>query len=273
MMLIRGIILCLSFVVLFYSKPHCQSVKVDGDLTITQSGNDNPEQGTIRWTGNDFEGWNGTEWLSLTAGNMIRDVDGNYYRTIRIGAQLWMTDNLRVTKYNDGTDIPLGNDQATWASLNSMLTPAYTWYNDDSTGYAIPYGALYNFYAVDTLSNGGKNICPQGWHVPSDAEWVQLTTTLGGESIAGGKMKERALWTSPNTGADNSAGFFALPAGRRGPNGTFAGLLTNGYWRSTTPDENNGVQAYYRPLSNLSASCTRSTWNKGIGFSVRCLKD
>ena len=117
--------------------------------------------------------------------------------------------NLKTTKYNDGTSIPNVTNDTSWSNLT---TGAYCWYNND-VSYKNPYGALYNWYAVNT----GK-LAPKGWHVPSDAEWTTLITYLGGESIAGGKLKEAGTthWLSPNTEATNSTGFSALPGGRRG---------------------------------------------------------
>ncbi len=119
-----------------------------------------------------------------------------------------MAENLRVTRYNDGTAIPQVIDNTAWTNLS---TPAYTWYDNGSSDY----GALYNYYTVaDTNS---LNVCPVGWDVPTDTEWATLTTYLGGVSVAGGKMKESGLahWNSPNTGATNESGFAGLPGGFR----------------------------------------------------------
>jgi uncharacterized protein (TIGR02145 family) len=149
----------------------------------------------------------------------VKDIDNNRYEIVTIGTQTWMGENLKTTRYNDGSVIPLITDDNTaWETASTNGAPAYTWYNNDASNL-ITYGALYNWYAIDTLSNGNKNVCPTGWHVPTDVEWTTLTTYLG----AGGKMKEAGLahWTTPNTGATNESGFAGLPGGYRGTNGTF----------------------------------------------------
>jgi uncharacterized protein (TIGR02145 family) len=114
--------------------------------------------------------------------SIVTDKDGNVYHTITIGTQVWMVENLKTTKYNDGTDIPLVKDSATWANLT---TPGYCWLYNDQTTYINTTGALYNWYAVNT----GK-LAPIGWHVPSDSDFIALTKYLGGENTAGGKLKE-----------------------------------------------------------------------------------
>ena len=138
----------------------------------------------------------------------VTDVDGNVYNTVTIGTQCWLQENLKTTKYKDGTSIPLVTDNSAWGSLS---TPGYCWYNNDDT-YKNTYGALYNYYTVLT-----NNLCPSGWHVATEREWSTLVTYLGGASIAGGKLKESGTthWVTPNTGANNETGFIALPGGRR----------------------------------------------------------
>ena len=157
----------------------------------------------------------------------VTDIDGNVYHTVKIGAQTWMVENLRTTRYNDGTAIPLVTGNTAWGSLT---TPGYCWYNNDQATYGSTYGALYNWYAV----NRGK-LCPTGWHVATDAEWTQLTDYLGGVWVAGGKMKEAGLshWESPNEGATNSSGFTALPGGHRISAGSFYLLALHAlFWSS-----------------------------------------
>lgn len=149
------------------------------------------------------------------------------------------------------------------------------WYSNDQTTYtANKYGALYKWYAVSPSNNGYKNLCPTGWHVPSDAEWTTLTDYLGGLSLAGGKMKSigTQFWTSPNTGATNESGFSGLPGGiRRDDNGGFVGVGGNGLWWSST--EYQTFYAWYRYLNNGSVELTRIATSKASGLSVRCLKD
>jgi uncharacterized protein (TIGR02145 family) len=148
----------------------------------------------------------------------VTDGDGNVYNTVTIGTQIWMKGNLKTMKFNYGTSIPNVTDNTTWAGLTSA---AYCWYNNDAATYKTTYGALYNWYAVDVASNDGKNVCPAGWHIPSDAEWTTLTDYLGGASVAGSKLKETGTthWLSPNTGATNESGFTALPGGGHSRNG------------------------------------------------------
>lgn len=206
---------------------------------------------------------------NLTYGS-VSDIEGNTYKTIKIGNQVWMAENLRTTKYNDGTTIPLIIDNTSWIGLS---TPGYCWYNHDSETYKATYGALYNQYAVDALSNGGKNVCPTGWHVPTDLQWTTLTTYLGGESVAGGKLKEAGTthWMG-NTGGTNETGFTALPGGSRTPSISAFNLVgIGGYWRSST--EFNTSNAWYRSITNNSSSVNRLSNTKLFGFSVRCLMD
>jgi uncharacterized protein (TIGR02145 family) len=196
----------------------------------------------------------------LTYGS-VTDNDGNTYKTIQIETQTWMAENLKTTKYNDGTAIPLVKDAVAWTEL---ATPGYCWYTNDS----VSYGALYNFYTVNT----GK-LCPMGWHAPSDDEWTALTTYLGGESVAGYKQKETGLthWQSPNTGATNESGYTALPGGYRSNDGSFTSIRRDGYWWSST--ESSSIDAYYRVLFFDSSNADKDDSDKKDGFSVRCLQD
>ena len=201
----------------------------------------------------------------------IADIDGNGYNTVTIGTQVWMTENLKTIKYNDGTSIPLVTDYTSWQQV--LSAPAYCWYNNDELTFKDAYGALYNWYAVDDSSNGGKNVCPIGWHVPTDEEWTTLTTYLGGESVAGGKLKETGTihWLFPNTGATNETGFTALPSGYRYPNGLFSIVGTYGGWWSSSKDSTSF--AYYRLIYSDFRSVHRVNTDKQFGFSVRCLQD
>jgi len=191
----------------------------------------------------------------------IYDSEGNKYRTIEIGTQTWMAENLRSTKLNDGTDIPFVLDVASWSGLT---TPGYCWFNNDSVGY----GALYNWYTVNT----GK-LCPEGWHVPSDEEWTFLTDYLGGKSLAGGKLRETGTshWKSPNDGATNETGFTGLPAGYRSATGSFSSFRDYGFWWSST--EWSSIGAWYRDVYYGYNSVDRSNSNKKSGANIRCLKD
>lgn len=208
--------------------------------------------------------------------NSVTDIDGNEYRTVRIGSQVWMAEDLKTTRFNDGTAIPQVTRTEEWASLT---TPAFTWYNNDALN-GEEYGALYNWYAVGT----GK-LCPLGWHVPSDQEWNELVSVYESNSRAGGALKEAGTdhWRNPNTGATNESGFTALPGGYRSYNGTFNLLRASGYWWSNTESSWFGAGG----TSGDTASNTVIFWNlrykerdlyrfiseKSNGFCVRCLMD
>ena len=194
----------------------------------------------------------------------ITDIDGNVYKTVTIGTQTWMAENLKVTRYNDGTAIPNVTDNAAWAGLS---TGAYCWYNNDISHKAT-YGALYNWYAVNT----GK-LAPAGWHVPTDGEWTTLTTYLG-ESVAGDKLTETGIshWANPNAGATNETGFTALPGGHS--DGFFGFIGYIGCWWSAT--EYDPYSVFFRSLGlgPINGIVSRGiNWNKSVGYSVRCVKD
>jgi uncharacterized protein (TIGR02145 family) len=195
----------------------------------------------------------------------LRDVDGNLYDVVKIGNQRWMAENLKTTKFNDNTDIPLVTDYTAWSNLT---TPGYCWYSNDQATYGDTYGALYNWYTVET-----GNLCPTGWHVPTDAEWTTLTVYLGGESIAGSKLKETGTthWNSPNTDATNETGFTALPGGYRGPDGTFYFIGYHGYWWSSM--ESSTTNAWLRYMLYDYSNVYRVSYSKKYGLSVRCLRD
>jgi uncharacterized protein (TIGR02145 family) len=204
---------------------------------------------------------------NLTYGS-VSDIDGNTYKTIQIGTQTWMAENLKTTKYNDNTNIPLVADNSAWENLYTTKSPGCCWYLNDPSTYKDFYGAYYNWYAVNT----GK-ICPTGWHVPSETEWTALSTFLGGTDVAGGKLKETGTthWQDPNVGATNETGFTALPVNLRNYDGAFYDTGVYGNWWSDTYEFNehswtSGV--YY----NTSGLYITSNVNP-LGLNVRCLKD
>ncbi|MFN4854882.1 MAG: FISUMP domain-containing protein, partial [Bacteroidota bacterium] len=207
---------------------------------------------------------------TLIYGSMT-DQDGNVYKTIVIGTQEWMAENLRARTYRNGVAIPLVTDLTQWAANynNGTALPMMCWYLNDSATYACPYGRLYNWYAV-TSSN---NVCPAGWHVPSDAEWTTLTTFLGGQNVAGGTMKstDTQYWQSPNAAADNSSGVSGLPGGTRNFDGTFGIIGLIGYWWSST--ESTPDHAWTRTLVYNFGLVSMNFYEKTNGFSVRCLRD
>jgi uncharacterized protein (TIGR02145 family) len=214
----------------------------------------------------------------------VADIDGNTYNTVLIGSQCWTKENLKVTKYNDNTVIPLdatGGPSGTSTVWQGLRTGAYTIYgNESSTGAnTTNYGFLYNWYASKGIATIGsttyKNICPTGWHVPADTEWTALTTYLNnlyGTLTEAGKMKSTSsLWRSPNIGADNASGFTALPGGSRFDNGSFSSITENTvFWSATERNANN---AWIRALFFYDAYTTPSFYNKSTGASIRCVKD
>ncbi len=232
--------------------------------------------------------WNGSAWVTLNPGTNgqvltvsdgdliwtliegygkpITDIDGNVYRTVIIGNQQWMAENLKVSQYNDGTDIPNIQALAEWSGLT---TGAWAYYENNESKYA-KYGKLYNWYAV---SPDNKNVCPTGWHVPTDAEWTVLTDYLGGQNVAGGKMKEvgTTSWNFPNTGAANTSLFTGLPGGGRYANGNYGSIDNGGYWWSSSEDA--AGNAWYRTLNSYSGLVGGYDFNKRSGLSVRCLRD
>jgi uncharacterized protein (TIGR02145 family) len=197
--------------------------------------------------------------------NTVTDIDGNVYKTIIAGTQEWMAENLKTTRYNDGTPIPLVTSDTAWSNLK---TPGYCWYNNDEVTYKNTYGALYNWHTVNT----GK-LCPAGWHVPSDDEWKTLTKFLGGGGIAGGKLKEAGLahWNKPNSGATDEIGFTALPGGCRYGIGSFYMLHYYGFWWTTSEDASGG--AFTRGMDDDETDVSKHTGVKEVGASVRCVRD
>jgi len=206
--------------------------------------------------------------LDATKKSRFRDPrDSIIYKTIRIGDQIWMAENLRTTKLNDGTAIDLVEKSKARANLS---TPAYSWYDDNEKLERSTYGALYNWYTVNT----GK-LCPVGWHVPTDEEWERLIIFLGGKGIAGGKLKETGTehWKSPNAGATNESGFSALPGGQGAGSGRFRyyGFGTGGLWWSAS--EYDTSKAFYLLMYYKLSSVERQHSGKELGMSVRCVKD
>ena len=199
------------------------------------------------------------------------DIDGNVYKTIKIGNQWWMAENLRVTRYRNGESIPNITDNSQWANLTTGACCAY---NNNNRQIA-KYGLLYNWYAV----NDSRGLAPAGWHVPTDTDWQTLVDYLGGSSVAGGKLKATGtieagdgLWRNPNSGATNESGFTALPGGyRHYLNGNFGNVDQFGYWWSST--EYSSSNAWARLLRYSSADVNRLNYNELDGFSVRCIRD
>ena len=201
-----------------------------------------------------------------TVTGIVKDKDGNVYHTVKIGTQTWTVENLKITHYNDGTAIPNVTDNTAWSNLT---TGGYCWYNNNAASYKATYGALYNWYAVNT----GK-LAPAGWHVPTDADWDTLSAYLGGDNVSGGALKDTGTtyWESPNTGATNSSGFLALPGGYRNGYGNFGGTGQGGYWWSATAYDTS-FSAYSRYLYYSYSYIGGQDYLKIFGFSVRLVRD
>jgi uncharacterized protein (TIGR02145 family) len=207
---------------------------------------------------------NEISFTTFSSGATVTDMNGNIYNTVIIGSQIWMKENLRTSRLNDGSKITLVTDGVTWDSNTGSY---YTYYNNDSANYKNPYGALYNWNTVKT----GK-LCPSGWHVPAMSEWTTLFTYLGGLG-SGGKLKETGTthWNSPNTGATNESGFNGLPGGSLA--GSFNRIGDSGFWWSSSMYSNT-YSFHWQLMYNTDQIILADT---GIpitaGCSVRCLKD
>jgi uncharacterized protein (TIGR02145 family) len=195
----------------------------------------------------------------------VRDYDGNYYNHVEIGSQTWLAEDLKVTHLTDGTPISRITDNSEWVH---SATPAWCWYANDSVMYSFPRGKLYNWFAVGT----GK-LCPEGWHVPSDNEWLTLQNYLGGDTIAGGKLKTTGtlFWRSPNIGATNETGFSAIPGGYRDGSGMFSYVTMFDRWWSNDEYSSGAGNSYY--VYHFQKKLYYAPLLKQFGNSVRCIKD
>ena len=213
-----------------------------------------------------------TQYIKGQTGTVI-DIEGNVYKTIEIGTQIWMAENLKTTLLNDSSSI-LDNCSHIITVLNdtgyiNVLTTGYCWYNNITYTTENHFGVLYNFYAVET-----EKLCPTGWHIPSEAEWNTLTDYLGGNSIAGGKLKESSLrnWDIPNKGATNESGFNALPGGRRySSHNTFSGMREFGYWWTST-SKSVGI-ATMKYMSYDNTAILDDEFPQTTACSIRCIKN
>jgi uncharacterized protein (TIGR02145 family) len=208
--------------------------------------------------------------------NRANDIDsGNSQinRKVKIGNQVWMVENLKTTMFNDGTPIPLVKNSKEWENLK---TPAYCWYNDKPSTYKDTYGALYNWYTVNT-----GRLCPVGWHVPTDAEWRTLTNFLGDsvyfvKEVAGNKLKEigNTHWEFQDTiNSVNEYGFTALPGGIRTIYGVYFGIGKEGNWWSSTDKNEDSSDAVTRQMRFDLSGVSKLPQYKQTGCSVRCIKD
>jgi len=201
----------------------------------------------------------------------ITDIDGNKYKTIGIGTQIWMQENLKVTHLTDGSQITLLYNNSDWSYNYKSSISAYCWYDNDSVNNKSLYGALYNFYSIET-----GLLCPTGWHVPSQSEWEILVDYLGGKEIAGGKLKDYSgpYWISPNLCKENQVNFIGLPGGYRDRNtGSYNAKGLFGCWwanRVSKDDDSNALQI---SVNNSELNITETYVRKNGGASVRCVKD
>jgi uncharacterized protein (TIGR02145 family) len=197
----------------------------------------------------------------------VKDADGNDYKTVKIGNQVWMAENLKTTKYNDGTEIQLVKDDTKWSNLTE---PAYCWYNNEEKKYKNIYGALYTWYTVET----GK-LCPVAWHVSSDSDWDQLAIFLGNENSTANQLKNNSdyYWAYYINRKDETDefGFNAMPGGYRFTYGTFDEITKTARW--WTANAFSTTYAYYRSIEYSSDMLNTSKLAKNCGFSVRCVKD
>jgi uncharacterized protein (TIGR02145 family) len=193
----------------------------------------------------------------------MTDQEGNAYKTVTIGTQVWMAENLRTGRYRNGESIPIVSSAASWDGYNRSAT---CWYGNDSINNHCAYGRLYNWYVV----SDSRNLCPSGWHVPSDAEFTTLTNTLGGESVAGGKLKSATGWDLGGNGT-NTSGFSGRPGGGRNASGAFTTQGSVGTWWTTTKIGNDS--AWLRNITLNTVTVERGTDALAIGRSIRCLKD
>ena len=213
---------------------------------------------------------NGTAYGNVksftTASSKVLDIDGNEYKIVTIGSQTWMAENLRTTHYRNGDEI---NDGTGKGTVSGEDAPKYWFAYDDDLDNVSTYGRLYTWYTV----NDGRSICPEGWHVASDQEWTILRDYLGGERVAGGKLKEigAAHWKTPNKRATDKVGFAALPGGYRQNYQSFTHIGEIGYWWTATEES-----AYYGFLHSMSydtANLSAERSFKALGYSVRCIRD
>jgi len=224
----------------------------------------------------DSEGLTDTETHQVTVDITLKDIDGNMYKTVTIGTQIWMAENLMVTRYRNGDAIPHVTENSEWGDLT---TGAYCNYEENSNSVAT-YGRLYNWYAVID----DRNIAPEGWHVATDDDLKQLEMYLGMSreeaddygwrgTNEGGKLKESGTlhWANPNLGATNESGFSALPGGHRDDDGGFYGMGNLAFFWSSTVRSN--YYAWSRTLVFDKAEIRRLYYHTGSGFSVRCVKD
>jgi len=201
---------------------------------------------------------------AISSKEVIKDIDGNEYKLVKLGKQVWFKENLKTTKYSNGSEIKYVTDSMEWVT---NVSGAYRNYDNDKEAYK-DRGKLYNWYTVSS-----KMICPQGWHVPSDADWLELIKFLEGFELAGNRLKDVdcKLWGRINPKSGFESGFEAVPSGYCSAFGWFSNVNDCTYWWSSTEASDKYAWLYY--ISRKNSIVKRENYNKRSGFSVRCLKD
>jgi uncharacterized protein (TIGR02145 family) len=206
-------------------------------------------------------------WLTGLQAQSVKDIDGNVYHTVTIGKQVWMAENLKTTRFHNGDLI--GTTTPATEDISGETTPKYQWVYDGNETNLETYGRLYTWYAVADR----RNICPAGFHVPTESEWSTMIACLGGEIVAGDKLKETGInhWKSPNTGSTNESGFTARPGGYRYGSGSFYDVCGTGNWWSST--EFSVYNAWCYTIYYYPKSVKKHNSNKTNDLSVRCVRD
>jgi len=247
-----------------------------GAFTSTITGLTEGVTYSVRAYATNSEGTGYGNTISFTAFDPVTDIDGNVYHIVKIGNQFWLAENLKTTRYRNGDQVPEVTGESAW---NVLGTGAYCSYQN-STANAADYGYLYNWFAAADA----RGLAPEGWHIPTDAEWRTLELALGMTTEQangidwrgtdeGGKLKEEGSthWSGTNTGATNETGFTALPGGARDADGSFTNIGYEGlFWTSSAANASNG---WYRVLQAQYATIGRGVTLKKKGFSVRCIRD
>jgi len=269
--MIRLLFILLATSIAFSLTAQDEKLVIEGAIVFQDNEDPNPIAGTIRWTGTDFEGFDGTDWISLTCCNSgpPEDCDGNIYQTVQIGTQTWFAENLKTTCYSDGTLIPFASSASEWANLTAIgAVAAFPNYDQSLVS---THGIIYN---GKTIHGNGLNVCPTGYHVGTFDEVNILDNFLG--PTAGGELKSigtiqamTGSWETPNTGATNSSGFNGDPSFVITNSGTNALDPTSARWWY---GEDNSVNDIY-VLTNTSSAIATGGVQFTRGYPIRCIKD
>ncbi len=203
--------------------------------------------------------------IAITSNAQVTDIDGHQYKTVKIGKQVWMAENLNVSHFQNGDPIPEAEDAGAWTQAGQEHKPAWCYYDSNPVN-GRTYHKLYNWYAV----NDKRGLAPKGWHVPSKLEWADLTDYLGGDNLAGRKLKATYGWLNKGNGT-NESDLAGLPGGNRDFNGKFYNIGQDGYWWSSSQFATGG--AWYRYLNCFTGYIYGNYDFEGGGYSVRCVKD